>query len=304
LFIASFCFGFLLNMADSFGDFIKLLPEEVVIELKKQWYDSLPALLCANSQDIGELDLKRGHIGIVRQAVLELQSKHGRGPLLEAQSSPRGSDGLEALSKLLGNLTTGRAAESEQKGQCLHIVDFVPSTMLAEEEVTLGGGVTLKVNAKPKLEKVSLGMWITANAKILQKLMDSDKHFDVRAYLQYTEMVGELATRYSWVSVLLFDDEYRKRQATFKSKWGADAPHLSTVTLRERPQPPPKAKPGNPTRHQGPPGREVCRQFNKGSCTYGALCKFDHACATCGSRDHPSRDHPAAAPAVASAANQ
>jgi hypothetical protein len=71
----------------SFGNFIKLFPEQVEEEVKKEGYDSLPALLCANSEDISDLNLKRGHNGMVRQAVLELQSKHGKGPLLEAQSS-------------------------------------------------------------------------------------------------------------------------------------------------------------------------------------------------------------------------
>ena len=103
----------------------------------------------------------------------------------QVQMSTNSEPGLVKLGQLLGSLTMeGRpdAAAQGKTGQCLHIVDFIPSAMLAEEEVTLGSGVVLKINARPKLEKVSPGMWIAANAKILQKLMDNNKNFDVPAY--------------------------------------------------------------------------------------------------------------------------
>ena len=55
-------------------------------------------------------------------------------------------------------------------------------------------------------------------------------------------MIGELACRFTWTSVLLFDEEYRQRQAAVGFPWGTEAPHLSTVLLRDRQQgtePPP-----------------------------------------------------------------
>ena len=78
----------------------------------------------------------------------------------------------------------------------LKIVDFVPSAMVAEEEVVLGGGVTLKLQNKPKLEKVSLALWILANATIMRVLMKRPD-FDLDNYLNYIEMIGELAMRYT-----------------------------------------------------------------------------------------------------------
>ena len=54
-------------------------------------------------------------------------------------------------------------------------------------------------------------MWITANSKVMRQMTDESKiHFDVRAYLQYTKMVGELAASYTWQSLLLFDDQLMK----------------------------------------------------------------------------------------------
>ena len=55
----------------------------------------------------------------------------------------------------------------------------------------------------------------------------------MRTYLQYTKMVGELAARYMWQSMLPFDEEYRQQQAKQGFPWWTDAPHLGTVMLRD-----------------------------------------------------------------------
>ena len=97
------------------------------------------------------------------------------------------------LARLLGSLTV--AAEGAQAHQrpaswCHQIVDFVSSSLFAEEEVALGDGGTLKLHPKPEVDKVSPAMWITASSRIIGQMLDeSGKNSDVRAYLQYTEMV-------------------------------------------------------------------------------------------------------------------
>ena len=57
-------------------------------------------------------------------------------------------------------------------------------------------------------------------------------------------MIGELATGYTWQSVM-FDAERQQRQAADKFAWGDQAPHQSTVILCDRPftQHPSKDKP-------------------------------------------------------------
>jgi hypothetical protein len=88
-------------------------------------------------------------------------------------------------------------------------------------------------------------------------------------------MVGELATRFTWASVMIFDDEYRQRQAREKFPWGRDAPHLSTITLRDRhpqqqQQQGKKGQGGANRGAVGPSGKEFCIQFNRGQCSFGA----------------------------------
>ena len=118
-------------------------------------------------------------------------------------------------------------------------------------------------------------------------------NFDTDAYLKYTEMIGEMACRFTWLSVLHFDEEYRQRQAAQGFAWGTEAPHLSTVTLRDRPAHSQVGlRRGGDKERQA--GRDYFRQWNAGSCSYGAKCRFDHLCSTCG-KDHPARDHAVAA---------
>jgi hypothetical protein len=289
-------------MAFEFSTFVEDLPPSVQAVLNEEKITSKASLLALDIQDIESLDIKRGPMAILRRKVMALQDSQGVGPLTVKDCVGQDPVRQRPLDQLLqssmpANQPGSNIHEGAGSSRCLRIVDFVPTSQTVEEEVTLAGGVTLKLNSKPKLEKVTPAAWITANARILQQLMNEDQDTDVNAYLAYTEMVGELAARYTWASVMVFDDEYRQRQARLGFQWGTEAPHLSTVVLRERQQQQPMTqhqhKAGRrPPRTVGPPGRELCRQFNSGACGYGSSCQFQHACHTCGG-DHPGRDHAA-----------
>ena len=90
------------------------------------------------------------------------------------------------LARLLGSLTImaeGAQAQQCTAGGCRQIANCMLLSLFAEEEVALRGGVTLKLNPKPKVDKVSPVMWITANSRIMVQMIDESKtNFDVRAY--------------------------------------------------------------------------------------------------------------------------
>lgn len=279
----------------SIENFCATFPDTVKTVLVDEGFDTLSSLLSASELDINSLDIKRGHKALLRETLKQLQFKHGKGPL---NNSPPGScspGGVGAISNMLGTLNL-KSEDGDVSGRTyLKIVDFISPSLCSEEEVTLAQGVTLKMNSKVKLEKVSPAMWITANSRILKSLLNSNGQFNVKDYLQYTEMIGELASRYTWQSVLFFDDEYRQRQALTGFPWGTDAPHLGTVMLRDRD----KAfistaatkRLGSGPNRRTQAGKELCRQFNRGACTYGTTCLFDHSCGICGNRDHGAKDH-------------
>ena len=46
-------------------------------------------------------------------------------------------------------------------------------------------------------------------------------------------------------------------------------------------------------------GKELCLQFNRGTCHYGARCQYEHVCSTCWSSGHAGCHHQATLPASA-----
>lgn len=118
--------------------------------------------------------------------------------------------------------------------------------------------------------------------------------------MSYTTKIGELATRYTWHSIFLYDDDYRFKQWKHGFRWGSDSSHLSTVILEER-----KTKQefsGNAekttsssksggykstknadTSHDSEESRpKFCNVFNDGKDCRFHPCKFKHACSGCG----------------------
>ncbi len=175
------------------------------------------------------------------------------------------------------------------------IIDFIPrASTMNDQEVEIGNGVILRLQGgtKPKLETITPAQWTAANARILAELIkegQSSTQYTLD-YLSYTAKIGELATRYTWSSVIAFDDEYRRRQAEFRFRWGSDSPHSSQLLLRERESAPKKPQ----TRRTKPTSKiemPFCFNFNNGrACQYGSDCRFRHACETC-SGDHAKVNH-------------
>ena len=124
-------------------------------------------------------------------------------------------------------------------------------TVTDTEEISLGPGATLK------LISVSPAMWIAANARIMAALYDSDDldHGAAKDYMAYTAKIGELVSRYTWASVLAYDQEYRRQQAAARFRWGSDSQHLCTVLLKEK-----AATPTGIKQRGGQIGRRTRRQ--------------------------------------------
>lgn len=170
------------------------------------------------------------------------------------------------------------------------IVNYIPRAINCDdEEIDLGNGVAvkLKTNPKPKIETVTPAQWTVANARILAELLEETPAHSVKTttldYLSHTAKMGELATRYTWSSVILLDDEYRRLQAHYGFRWGSDTPHVSTLLLREREIERAKPKKSHAAPKFSAEAQPVCHIFNSGkTCHYGNDCRFRHVCATCG----------------------
>ena len=176
-----------------------------------------------------------------------------------------------------------------------HIVDFIPkSAVHSDEEYELLDGLSIRVkgrNSQTKLETVTPAQWVSANARILADIMVNDhtrlSPNQVLDYLAYTTKVGELATKFTWSSVIQYDDDYRSLQQQYGFRWGSDTPHLSTLNLELR---------GKAQKAKKEPIKAVCRFYNSGVCSYQP-CRFKHVCSDCGA-DHPKSSHDVSAKKV------
>lgn len=105
--------------------------------------------------------------------------------------------------------------------------------------------------------------------------------------LEYSHVIHTASLTYPWESVFNYDIAMREIMTDCPTRlWGSICQHTWALELGE---------PSNKISAQASPkvnkispkvGRKVCWKFNKGRCTFGENCEFDHHCAVCGGRNH------------------
>lgn len=200
-------------------------------------------------------------------------------------------------------------AAGKSVSQYLDICDFVQNTLTHEDDVILGGQgdqqiVVKSGPKKPRLESLTLSQWSVANLAILYKLVNDNKLSGAALmdYLSYSTKVYQLVQRFSLVSVLLYDREYRKLQSSMGFRWGTDVQHLHTLFLQARDKPsaqgnlPKKgmstAQPGGKFNKDKAKEKPICRNFNaQKGCSF-PNCSYRHVCMLPGcSERHSAQDH-------------
>lgn len=132
-----------------------------------------------------------------------------------------------------------KLAQLAKGEKVLRIIDFVDKIVTNTEDKTITdlGNTKLVISSgpkKPKLESISIAQWVVGNTRILHNLLSSGKlpsPQNVQHYLAYTVKVMELSSKFSWPSVLQYDDEFRHIQAVYNYLWSFDSHHLHTVIL-------------------------------------------------------------------------
>ena len=211
-------------------------------------------------------------------------------------------------------LGTQQSAQAKKGGETkpLLIPDFVSTGTYdgsIEDEQEIGGstGACIVLRAprsKPKLENISLSMWVAANARIMHQLTNTGKlsgTSQIADYLSYTVKVAELLESHTLASVVIYDNEYRKLQHQYGFRWGSDSQHLHTRFLIKRRAvnqlnqnlARPNANPRYNSDRQPQLGKPICRQFNSLTGCNWPQCRFQHVClvANC-SQPHPQHEHP------------
>ena len=214
-------------------------------------------------------------------------------------------------------------ANDVTRGKALRIVDFVSRIRPSEDEKILSYDNNCKLtltlqDRKPKLSSVTVEQFNIANLRIFYELLFSGKLStlrDIQEYLSYVIKILELANKYTWESVLLYDDEFRILQHTYGFSWATDHSHLHEAVLmprwaahlsRNKQGSPSYLSPYNNSdsgyKHHNfvthlSSGSEICRLFNCRKGCQRPQCKFSHVCnrkvgsQACG-KNHAGVSHP------------
>ena len=193
--------------------------------------------------------------------------------------------------------------DMEGHGKHRSIIDYIPrgarNSSESQESCEMIPGLTITAGTKMKLEDITPAQWVAANSNILadiiRKSPRSVQADTILDYLSYTAKIGEFATKFTWKSVILYDDDYRAKQHQFQFRWGSDSPHLSLVKLIARDQPKEdKHKKFKDTRkdsaHEHPANMPICRCYNEEQTCKIQPCRFQHVCEWC-KGSHPRVKH-------------
>ena len=98
--------------------------------------------------------------------------------------------------------------------------------------------------------------------------------------IQYNHLICTASASYIWENIYQYDREFRVHMAKFPERsWGQILQQAWTLFLKDR------VKFGGDTHCFGGSSKfkkEIYKKFNKGKCTAGMSCRYDHKCLECG----------------------
>jgi len=275
------------------------LKKESVTKLVDKDIDSLAVIPLLRESDIAAISLSTGQMLLLSHWVT---SCHGTESTPSELVSVEETSGLQDLLGELSAEDQGQQAPRSVAGKPLYVIDHITrassfSDAFTDSPVCARGDVQLVMrSARPKLlpEQVSLAQWVGANARIMKQLITSgvlSSNEDLFSYLDFTETIGDYAQVNTLPSLMVYDHEFRRRQAEKGRPWDVEDFHLANFHLRKKDQPLVKDRWGS---QRGPSQRsspvELCRNYNASGCLRDA-CRYIHACSICRVPGHPRTSH-------------
>ena len=109
--------------------------------------------------------------------------------------------------------------------------------------------------------------------------------------IQYNHIICIAAMSYSWDNVYTYDREFRTHLGTYPDQsWSIILQQAWSMCLKDRIGGNSNASFSGHGQKNGfwnaKSTKEICKHFNKGLCTSGRLCRYDHRCLGCGKFGH------------------
>ena len=104
--------------------------------------------------------------------------------------------------------------------------------------------------------------------------------------IQYSHIIHTASMSYYWDNVYGYDKDFRLHMSEFPSRcWSVILQQAWALRLKD------KIRQHNDSGRSNAPQvdygkREICKRFNRGRCTYGFRCKYEHRCSFCFKMGH------------------
>ena len=102
--------------------------------------------------------------------------------------------------------------------------------------------------------------------------------------IEYNHVIHTISMVYVWDNVYLYDKDFRIHMGRNPEwNWSMILQKTCTLRLRDRIQGSTHGGFSSPGQGQSPKNKSAdpCRRFNRGKCTFGSACKYEHKCSYC-----------------------
>ena len=96
--------------------------------------------------------------------------------------------------------------------------------------------------------------------------------------IQYNHIIHSAAQSFIWDNVYMYDKDFRLHMSEYPGRmWGIILQQAWNLRLKEKHKIS-YEKVTDVNKFRSSANREICRRFNRGKCSYGFRCRFDHRC--------------------------
>ena len=195
-------------------------------------------------------------------------------------------DLMRDLLNVEGNVTN---AKGEKALLPINFLSCVPGTQDSEDVIHSGKGINLVIQSSLRRvtpEKLTIGQWTSANARILLKLINDKKLSaeQLEEYLEYNQKIGDLLQLFTPAGVFMLDNNHRLACHLKPTKSWADIDStLEIAHLRRKDDASNNsmyvsaaAKSGAASQPSSRRSRPCWMYNSEEGCPYGKGCRYDH----------------------------